>query len=240
MVYLPGVDKVSHALWRSIERQELYPEPLRRPPELRAVRAQALRRYYEFADALLGRLVERFESSDLVLVVSDHGFEAEVTERPTGTLTGGHSSPEAAAGILFARGRGLARGERASGTSIYDVTPTVLTWLGLPVGEDMKGRPAPFLEVEPVPRVATHDDGKHVFCSEPCERIFLDEPERYRDHENVVRRILSGEAPGNVLELLRNYFGLTPDVWGKDARGGDYDWLGVKRGPSMATSLERK
>jgi predicted AlkP superfamily phosphohydrolase/phosphomutase len=159
MVYLPGVDKVSHALWRSIERQELYPEALRRPPELRAVRAHTLRRYYEFADALLGRLVERFEASDLVLVVSDHGFEAGVTELPAGTLTGAHGSPEAADGILFARGRGLGRGEHVSGTSIYDVTPTVLAWLGLPAGEDMKGRPAPFLEVEPVPRVATHDVG---------------------------------------------------------------------------------
>ena len=43
------------------------------------------------------------------------------------------------------------------GTTIYDVTPTVLTWLGLPAGEDMKGRSAPYLELEPLPRVATHD-----------------------------------------------------------------------------------
>jgi predicted AlkP superfamily phosphohydrolase/phosphomutase len=157
MVYLPGIDKVSHHLWRSVEDQRLYPEALRRPPELRAVRARALESYYEFVDALLGRLLEGFAASDLVMVVSDHGFEAEVIESPTAILTGGHSSPLVADGILFARGRGVWRGERVFSTSIYDVTPTVLAWLGLPVGEDMQGRVAHFLEARPVATVTTHD-----------------------------------------------------------------------------------
>jgi hypothetical protein len=60
-------------------------------------------------------------------------------------------------GILFARGRGVWRGERVFSTSIYDVTPTVLAWLGLPVGEDMQGRVAHFLEARPVATVTTHD-----------------------------------------------------------------------------------
>jgi hypothetical protein len=170
MVYLPGIDKVSHYLWRSVERQELYPEPLRRPPELRALRARALERYYEFVDALVGRLVERFGDSDLVMVVSDHGFEAAVIELPTGVRTGGHESPLAENGVLFARGRGIWQGERVFGTSIYDVTPTVLAWLDLPVGEDMKGRAAPFLDVERVALVPTHDVG-------PVERLGGGSPE---------------------------------------------------------------
>jgi toluene monooxygenase system protein A len=74
-------------------------------------------------------------------------------------------------------------------------------------------------------RVHVHDGQKYIFCSEPCEWIFRQEPERYAGHKDVVKRILAGEAPANVLELLRKYFGLTEDLWGKDVYGGNYPWL---------------
>ena len=74
-------------------------------------------------------------------------------------------------------------------------------------------------------RVVLHGDSKYVFCSEPCAWIFRSEPERYRGHRDVVRRILAGEAPANLLELVRAYFGLSQDVWGKDAARGRYGWL---------------
>ena len=51
------------------------------------------------------------------------------------------------------------------------------------------------------------------------------EPERYAAHKDVVKRILAGEAPANLLELLRQYFLLTQETWGKDASGGNYPWL---------------
>jgi len=71
---------------------------------------------------------------------------------------------------------------------------------------------------------ATHAGRKYIFCSAPCRWIFEREPERYAGHKDVVARILAGEAPGNLLELLR-HFGLTDDVWGKDVHGGRYPWL---------------
>ena len=66
---------------------------------------------------------------------------------------------------------------------------------------------------------------KYIFCSEPCRWIFLQEPERYANHEDVVKRVLSGEAPAQLSELLTKYFRLTPDTWGQDVYHGDYDWL---------------
>jgi len=66
---------------------------------------------------------------------------------------------------------------------------------------------------------------KYIFCSEPCRWIFGQEPERYAAHKDVVKRILAGEAPANLLELLRIYFNLTQDMWGKDVAGGRYPWL---------------
>jgi toluene monooxygenase system protein A len=70
-----------------------------------------------------------------------------------------------------------------------------------------------------------HDGRKYIFCSEPCRWIFGKEPERYAAHKDVVKRILAGEAPANLLELLRTYFNLTQDMWGKDVAGGRYPWL---------------
>lgn len=66
---------------------------------------------------------------------------------------------------------------------------------------------------------------KYIFCSEPCRWIFEQEPERYAHHDNVVQRVLKGEAPANVIGLIRRYFGLDFDDWGKDALRGDYPWL---------------
>jgi toluene monooxygenase system protein A len=77
----------------------------------------------------------------------------------------------------------------------------------------------------------THErDGqRYIFCSAPCRWIFDQEPARYASHRDIVKRILAGEAPGNLVELLRSYMGLTDADWGKDVRGGDYPWLHRER-----------
>lgn len=154
MVYLPGVDRVSHSLWGNLEPAELYPEHLRPSPTQRQAGANALRRYYEYMDALVGKLIERFDDDDLVLVMSDHGFEA-------GTrlmfLTGQHETTNAADGILFARGRGVRRPGAAEPVTVNDITPTVLAALGFPVATDMDGRPAAFLDVPAPPQIASYD-----------------------------------------------------------------------------------
>ena len=77
--------------------------------------------------------------------------------------------------------------------------------------------------------VATHDGENRIFCSEPCRWIFTSEPERYSSHKNLVKRVLAGEAPGNLMAMLTQYFGLTYDSWGKDSFGGVYPWLQRKR-----------
>jgi toluene monooxygenase system protein A len=74
-------------------------------------------------------------------------------------------------------------------------------------------------------RVLDVQGERYVFCSEPCEWIFRREPQRYARHKDVVKRILTGEAPANLLELCRKYFGLSQDMWGKDVRRGRYEWL---------------
>jgi toluene monooxygenase system protein A len=74
-------------------------------------------------------------------------------------------------------------------------------------------------------RTLRRGENKYVFCSEPCEWIFRQEPERYERHKTVVARILAGEAPANLVDLLKNYFGMAEESWGKDLAGGRYPWL---------------
>lgn len=74
-------------------------------------------------------------------------------------------------------------------------------------------------------RTLVHEGRKYVFCSEPCQWIFEQEPERYAGHRDIVARVLAGEAPANLVAMLRRYFGLTQETWGKDAEGGRYAWL---------------
>ena len=71
---------------------------------------------------------------------------------------------------------------------------------------------------------------KRIFCSQPCRAIFEADPERYAGHKDVVRRVLAGQAPPNLIALLRGYFGLDHDTWGKDAHGGVYPFIRRQEG----------
>lgn len=161
LVFFPGIDRISHFLWGMLEPPELYKEDLRPSPTEREVGLRAFESYYEYTDALLGSLLERYGPDDLVIVLSDHGFEAK---SGLGVLTGGHDSKEAQNGVFFARGAGISAGTTTSEMNVLDITPTILAWLGLPVGEDMDGDVANFLGDKPITRITTHDTG-------PIERL---------------------------------------------------------------------
>jgi hypothetical protein len=154
MVFLPGIDRVSHFLWGTIESPDLYPEYLRPPAAQRAAGALALHEYYRYTDALIGVLSANYGPDDLVMVVSDHGFEAGVGMH---YLTGVHDTDKAIDGVVFARGRDIPSARLVRSMSIRDVTPTLLAWLGMPVAKDMDGKVAGFLKIPRQPRVATYD-----------------------------------------------------------------------------------
>jgi predicted AlkP superfamily phosphohydrolase/phosphomutase len=102
-----------------------------------------LDRYYASVDAQVGAAVERLAPGDLLLVISGFGMQ------PVGSLehalgrilrdpdvSGSHQS--APDGFLLAYGSSVQPGRKQRG-SIVDVTPTILYYLGLPVGRDMDG-----------------------------------------------------------------------------------------------------
>ena len=98
---------------------------------------------YAVADGVVGREIDALRPGDLLLVASGFGIEPidplkRLLERAFGNpeLNGTHE--RAPDGFLMAFGTNVKPGHYSRG-SIIDMTPTVLYYLGLPVGRDMDG-----------------------------------------------------------------------------------------------------
>ena len=92
---------------------------------------------YRFHDLMLGRLLELASPETHVLLVSDHGFFSGAQRPRTRVEPAQWHRPQ---GIFVLDGPGIRRDERVEGATLLDVAPTVLTLLGLPVGDDMEGK----------------------------------------------------------------------------------------------------
>ena len=113
------------------------------PDEERRRYTQALAAAYGFVDGEIGAVVDSLAPGDLLLVVSGFGMQRlSQIKRTVGRLlgdpdvTGTHE--RAPDGFLLAYGKVVAPGRHLRG-SIVDVAPTLLYFLGLPVGRDMDG-----------------------------------------------------------------------------------------------------
>jgi predicted AlkP superfamily phosphohydrolase/phosphomutase/tetratricopeptide (TPR) repeat protein len=96
---------------------------------------------YCFHDMMLQTLVELAGPETTVILVSDHGFHSDHL-RPRGIPIepAGPAVQHRNFGIVAMRGPHIRHDERIYGATLLDVTPTILTWFGLPVGADMDGR----------------------------------------------------------------------------------------------------
>ncbi|MEP7014218.1 MAG: alkaline phosphatase family protein [Verrucomicrobiota bacterium] len=119
---------------------------------------------YRFHDLMLGRLMELAGPEAHILIVSDHGFESGAG-RPQGPVEPAKwHRPQ---GIFVLAGPGVRSDERIEGATLLDVAPTVLALLGLPIGEDMEGKPlvnafaeSPVIERIPSWEKVAGDDGR--------------------------------------------------------------------------------
>lgn len=96
---------------------------------------------YRFHDMLLSRLLHLAGEDATVMLVSDHGYLSG-PKRPRLT-PGGMAGPAAwhrPFGMFALRGPGIRADELVFGARQVDITPTILTLMGLPVGRDMAGR----------------------------------------------------------------------------------------------------
>ena len=127
-----------------------------------------LEHHYALIDEAVGRAIASLEPDDLLLVVSGYGMEPlglgkRLLERVIGDpeLSGTHEN--APDGFLMAYGAAVARGRLQARASVVDVVPTILYFLGLPMGRDMDGyvrtdlfQPS-FTEDRPIAFIPTYD-----------------------------------------------------------------------------------
>jgi len=135
----PGIDAVGHRFLR-------YADPAAFGDVSEAERQRfggVLTQYYGFLDTLVGREMERLGPNDVLLVVSAFGMEPltpgkRVLEMIAGDpqISGTHE--RAPDGFILAFGAPVAPG-RPPRASVVDLAPTILYFLGFPVGRDMDG-----------------------------------------------------------------------------------------------------
>jgi predicted AlkP superfamily phosphohydrolase/phosphomutase/tetratricopeptide (TPR) repeat protein len=100
---------------------------------------------YQFHDRMLGTLLHKARTKagdDVnVILMSDHGFHPDhLRPKSIPDIPAGPAIEHREFGILAMSGPGIRKDELLHGASVLDVTPTILTLFGLPVGEDMAGK----------------------------------------------------------------------------------------------------
>lgn len=96
---------------------------------------------YRLHDLMLQRLLQLAGPDTSVMLVFDHGFHSDhlrpkLTPRVPAGITVWHR-PQ---GVFIASGESFCKDALVYGARLLDVTPTVLHYFGLPVGQDMEGR----------------------------------------------------------------------------------------------------
>jgi len=124
---------------------------------------------YVYHDRMLGRLLAEAGEETTVILVSDHGFHSDhlrlrgIPDEPAGP-----AAEHRHYGIVAMKGPGIKQDELVFGANLLDICPTILTLFGLPVGEDMDGKPllnafqtVPTLETIPSWDQVPGEDGSH-------------------------------------------------------------------------------
>lgn len=121
---------------------------------------QVLKPVYDYADKILGEFLAKAKPETTVIVCSDHGFYFQ------GGGYNHYNTWEIPHGIILMLGPQVRKNYHLEKAHIYDILPTTLHLVGLPVGRDMDGKvmleafdPA-FVHSRPVKFIGTYEDGK--------------------------------------------------------------------------------
>ncbi len=135
-VYYNGIDHFCHGF------MHFHPPRMEGIPEEKfEIYKDVVNGAYRFHDMMLETLLELAGPDTTVILVSDHGFHCDHL-RPRGIPAepAGPAVQHRPFGIFCMKGPQIRQDERIYGATLLDITPTILTVYGLPVGEDMDGR----------------------------------------------------------------------------------------------------
>lgn len=171
---------------------------------------------YRFHDMMLGVLMHLAGTDTTIILVSDHGFHPD-NLRPDHVphIPAGPGIQHRDQGIVVMAGPGIKRDEIVYGASLLDITPTILTIYGLPVGQDMDGKPLVSVFADP-PEIETipswddvpGEDGTHppdmvidsVSAREAVNQLvalgYIEKPDKDKDKaaEKAVRELRFNQA----------------------------------------------
>jgi predicted AlkP superfamily phosphohydrolase/phosphomutase/tetratricopeptide (TPR) repeat protein len=151
-IYLDSIDHFCHGFMKY------------HPPRLSNIPEEDFELYkgvvtaaYRYHDMMLENLMKLAGDDTTIILISDHGFQSDhfrttfVPDEPAGPAD--HHREH---GIICINGPGIKKDELIYGSSLLNVTPTILTLFGLPIGRDMDGVPVvqafekqPLIEVIP-------------------------------------------------------------------------------------------
>ena len=131
--------------------------------------------FYDYLDDWLGRLLELRDDSTAVMLLSDHGFESALED------DGGGRHDDAPPGILVLQGPGIVHG-RIDDATLYDILPTLLTSMDLPLSEELEGRPL-----------------RSAFCDDAWEQFAHRKVPSYEGEQRFVPHI---EPPDEIRDAI--------------------------------------
>jgi hypothetical protein len=156
VLYLKGIDRVSHSFWRFYEPDHPFYGEARPTPQEVALFGDAIPWVYRHTDALLGMIRRVMGAEDVLIILSDHGFQA-IPPKTRLSDSGSHGYSKASVdGIYLVSGGPVSRKACPKRISLYDVAPTILYLLGAPIPQYMDGSAqtalfsASFVEKQPL------------------------------------------------------------------------------------------
>ena len=198
MVYYGGPDVVGHRFWRYAHPNIYQDKPS--PAEISNF-GGIIDDYYRHVDDQIGKLLAAYGRDVNVMIVSDHGMKAVNLKKhfdpdnpPANVNSGDHQ--DAPPGVIIAAGPNIRRMSPARPprelkasdlkeiANLYDITPTILALLRIPVGRDLDGKVlAELIETDfqverQPPAIATHDTAEFVANRPTISETRVDEGER--------------------------------------------------------------
>lgn len=128
-----------------------------------------IEKYYQFYDQIIGKYLATMKEDELLIIYSSHGTEPlplwkRFVERILGNPEVSAYHENAPEGVVFFYGKSIVKGKNIEGTSLIDIAPTLLYYLGLLVGKDMDGIVQSSIFVDeftaenPVPYIFSYDE----------------------------------------------------------------------------------
>ncbi|MGA2248514.1 MAG: alkaline phosphatase family protein [Verrucomicrobiota bacterium] len=168
-------------------------------------------------DEMVRELVELAGPESTVIIVSGHGVRTQGI--PSGGFPpGDKDSWKSPHGIFLACGPKFTPDILLHGAGVLDVAPTVLTWFGLPIGEDMEGRVLieSFEHVPAVTRVNSWEKRLEISKSQTDENTHLANNTasavvRRESDWNFVQSCLDAAREAEALPVLERLFREFPE-----------------------------